>query len=40
MSKEEAQRMLDALKNNEKKIANGKKHKGEKGENTKPEKDW
>lgn len=40
MSKEEAQRMLDALKNNEKKIANGKKHKGENSENTKPEKDW
>jgi hypothetical protein len=40
MSKEEAQRMLDALKNNEKKIAVKRKHKDEKGENVKPEKDW
>ncbi|MDP2385131.1 MAG: tetratricopeptide repeat protein [Bacteroidota bacterium] len=40
MSKEEAQRMLDALKNNEKKIAVKKKHKGDKSDRTKPEKDW
>lgn len=40
MSKEEAQRMLDALKNNEKKIAVNKKHKGDKNDRTKPEKDW
>lgn len=40
MSKEEAQRMLDALKNNEKKIAINKKHKGDKNDRTKPEKDW
>jgi Ca-activated chloride channel homolog len=41
MSKEEAQRMLDALKNNEKKIAINRKHKGDKQSQTnKPEKDW
>ncbi|MCD6065894.1 MAG: hypothetical protein K0S33_720 [Bacteroidetes bacterium] len=40
MSKEEAQRMLDALKNNEKKIAGKRKIKGDKNDRTNPEKDW
>jgi len=40
MSKEEAQRMLDALKNNEQKLQLKKKNKDENAQRRNTDKDW